>query len=58
MSKMGRPAKAKDNLREKIIHIRVTADEQMALRKAAVADGKKLAPWARKLLLSASNVLQ
>jgi len=56
--KMGRPSKAKSDRRDKLIPLRVTADELKAIDAAAKAAGKKRSAWARKALLTAAGVLQ
>ena len=56
--KMGRPPKAKSERRDRLIPLRVTADELKAIGAAAKAAGTNRSEWIRKVLTAAWDVIQ
>jgi uncharacterized protein (DUF1778 family) len=56
--KIGRPKKTDSERRNRLLTVRLSADEIKAIDKAAAETGQKRSVWLRKTLLSALNVVQ
>ena len=56
--KMGRPTKLPSERREKVITLRLTADEVKALNTAAAQAGENRSEWARKVLTLAASAIR
>lgn len=53
--KRGRPPTLPSSVREAVVYVRVSAEEQAAIREAAANDRRTVGDWSRLVLLDASR---